>query len=180
MNIQVCFPSAFVIGPGSVPPDRIRRQSRRQACSGADHVDQGSILGAARIVRSSDSTSVAACPIRRIPPVRDAEDVPILGRNRFSHQARLASLVCNLAISWLYGCAWPTLCDVNSCPHCGSTQTLVCGGRTNLCLKCHYRWGVDPGAVAVEETLAGFDADQQRRLVVFRRAVAVGFYRESV
>jgi hypothetical protein len=51
----------------------------------------------------------------------------------------------------------------------------------NLCIKCHFRWDTgEPEHLRLHDPLAPFDTHEQRRLSVYRRAVAVGFYNESI
>jgi hypothetical protein len=68
-----------------------------------------------------------------------------------------------------------------ACPHCRVARTLLWGGRMNLCIKCHFRWDTgEPEHLRLHDPLAPFDTHEQRRLSVYRRAVAVGFYNESI
>jgi hypothetical protein len=66
-----------------------------------------------------------------------------------------------------------------ACPSCGRPLTLNMGSSGNFCLKCRYHWRLPHVAPADETAPPGdsvlTDAELQR-LVIYRRAVAAGFF----
>ncbi len=69
-----------------------------------------------------------------------------------------------------------------ACPSCGRALTLNMGSGGNFCLKCRYHWHVPDVSpvVSIEAQTTQLDSTftdaEQRRLKVYRRAVAAGFF----
>jgi hypothetical protein len=77
------------------------------------------------------------------------------------------------------------------CPRCGVRPTLYLVDGTSMCLNCNLRWqaeqtqcstGVSTDSAGVAEPTLEypFTADELRRLAVYRRAVAAGFYTDDL
>jgi len=65
-----------------------------------------------------------------------------------------------------------------ACPSCGRLLTLNMGSGGNFCLKCRYHWRL-PHAASAEDGPPGdsvFTDAELRRLVMYRQAVAAGFF----
>ena len=67
------------------------------------------------------------------------------------------------------------------CPNCGEGQTLNMGAGINFCMMCRFNWQFseavttpEPRDAEVETT--HFSRAEWRRLEVYRRAVAAGYY----
>ncbi len=66
-----------------------------------------------------------------------------------------------------------------ACPSCGRLLTLNMGSSGNFCLKCRYRWRM-PDAAPTDDAVGPVDSvfthAELRRLAIYRRAVAAGFF----
>jgi len=54
-----------------------------------------------------------------------------------------------------------------ACPSCGRVQSLNMGAGGNFCLNCRHHW---------REARPLFTEAELQRLVVYRRAIAAGFF----
>ena len=66
-----------------------------------------------------------------------------------------------------------------ACPSCGRLLTLNMGSSGNFCLKCRYRWRIRDAAptdVVDGRVDSAFTDAELRRLAIYRRAVAAGFF----